>query len=57
MPWRASPCSSVPGEPGFRVEVHLVDDGAGDVDAVPLEERGVEDDLVDGPADAALATR
>ena len=43
-----------PGEARLGVEVDLVDDGARDVDAVPLEQRGVEHDLVDRAADAAL---
>ncbi len=42
------------GEPRLGVEVDLVDDRAGDLDAVPLEQRGVEHDLVDRPPDAAL---
>ena len=40
---------------GLRVEIDLVDHGADDLHALFLEERRVEDDLVDRPADAALA--
>ena len=54
MPWRARPRSKRPGETRFRVEVHLVDDGSGDADTDPLEQRRVEDDLVDRAPHAAL---
>ena len=43
------------GDPRLGVEVDLVDDRAGDRHAVRGEVRRVEDDLVDRPADAALA--
>ena len=43
-----------PRQAGLGVEVDLVDDRPGDLDAVALEQRGVEHDLVDRPADAAL---
>jgi hypothetical protein len=42
-------------DPGLGDHVDLVDDRPGDLDAVRPEQRRVEDDLVDGPADAALA--
>ena len=43
-----------PRETGFGVEVHLVHDRPGDLDAVAFEQGGVQDDLVDRPADPAL---
>ena len=54
MPWRARPRSRVRARSGLAIEVDLVDDRAGDLHAVALEQRGVEHDLVDRPADAAL---
>ena len=43
-----------PGQARLGVEVDLVDDRPGDLDAVPLEQRRVEHDLVDRAPDAAL---
>ncbi len=43
------------GDARLGVEVDLVDDRARDLHAVSREERGVEHDLVDRAADAALA--
>ena len=57
MPWRRQAALEGPGQARLGVEVDLVDDRPGDLDAVALEQRGVEHDLVDRPADAALATR
>ena len=54
MPWRARPCSRVRARPGFASRSTLFTMAPGDVHALALEERGVEDDLVDRPADAAL---
>ena len=54
MPWRARPRSSVRARSGLAAQVDLVHDRPGDGHAGPLEERLVEDDLVDRTADAAL---
>ena len=43
-----------PRQVGLGEEVDLVDDRPGDLDARPLEERLVEHDLVDRPADTAF---
>ena len=55
IPWRARPRSSTALEAGLGDQVHLVHDRTRHRHAVLLEERGVEHDLVDGPADAPLA--
>ena len=54
MPWRRQAALERVRDPGLRVDVDLVDDRARDLDAVRREERGVEHDLVDRPADATL---
>ena len=54
MPWRRQPSLQGAGEVGFREQVDLVHDRAGDRDAGPLEQRLVEDDLVDRTSDTTL---
>ena len=49
------PALDHPGDARLGIDVDLVDDRPGDVDALGPEERRVQDDLVDRAADAALA--
>ena len=53
-PVTRQPALEGPGQARLGVEVDLVDDRPGDLHAMALEQRGIEHDLVDRTADAAL---